>query len=145
MVIVMMQMMTDRMTDTQPNDGATTVNRRWTLEEDAKLTSAVANTRKKKWGSDYKTDWATVAALVPGRTARQCKQKWKDGLDPSIDRTTGRKGRWTEDEDIKLKDAVQTHGGKDWSVIAAMVPARTIIQCRGRWHKAVDPSDWTRG
>jgi hypothetical protein len=31
-------------------------------------------------------------------------------------------GTWSEDKDIKLKDAVQRHGGKDWGAIAALVP-----------------------
>jgi hypothetical protein len=47
---------------------------------------------------------------------------------------------WTEDEDSKLKIAVQTHGGKDWAAIAALVPSRTKIQCHDRWHNALDPS-----
>jgi hypothetical protein len=37
---------------------------------------------------------------------------------------TGRRGAWTEAEDIKLKDAVQTHGGKNWEKIAELVPDR---------------------
>jgi hypothetical protein len=55
-------------TDTQPNGGATRVTGSWTLEEDAKLTSAVKNNSKKRWGKDYKTNWDAVTALVPGRT-----------------------------------------------------------------------------
>jgi hypothetical protein len=34
----------DLVTDTQPNAGATTMNRHWTLEEDATLTSVFVNT-----------------------------------------------------------------------------------------------------
>jgi hypothetical protein len=33
----------------------------WTAEEDAKVNSAFTNTSKKKWGKEYKTDWAAVA------------------------------------------------------------------------------------
>jgi myb proto-oncogene protein len=63
-------------------------------------------------------------------------------LDPSIDRANGRTGKWTAAEDSKLKDAVLTHGGKDWIAIAVLVPGRTKIQCNNRW-KVVDPSiDW---
>jgi hypothetical protein len=36
-----------------------------------------------------------------------------------------RTGKWAEDEDIKLKDAVETHGGNNWGAIAALVPGRT--------------------
>jgi hypothetical protein len=38
----------------------------------------------------------------------------------SIDEMTGHAGKETSDEDSKLKDAVHTHGGKNWAVIAAL-------------------------
>jgi hypothetical protein len=41
-------------------------------------------------------------------------------LDPSIVLTNGRTGKWAEDEDINLKDAVQTTDGKNWAAIAAL-------------------------
>jgi hypothetical protein len=44
-------------------------------------------------------------------------------LDPGIDLANGRTGKWAEDEDIKLKDAVQIHGGKEWIAITALVSA----------------------
>jgi hypothetical protein len=34
--------------------------------------------------------------------------------------------------DIKLKNAVQTHGCKDWGAVAALVPGRTKKQCYNR-------------
>jgi myb proto-oncogene protein len=140
----------DPITDMQLNAGATTVaRRRWTSEEDATLTSAVVNTPMKKWGKEYKINWDAVAALVPSRTRSQCKDKWYQVLNPRIVRATGRKGRWTADEDKKLKDAVQTHGGKNWGTIAALVPGRTTIQCSSRWHKSLGSqhrsSEWTQG
>jgi alkylhydroperoxidase/carboxymuconolactone decarboxylase family protein YurZ len=128
----------DLVTDTQMNAGATTANRRWTSEEDAKLTSAVPNASKKKRGKEYTTDWAAAAELVPGRTNIQCRDRWKIFLDPSIDRTSGRKGGWTANEDKKLKDAVLSHGSKDWAAIAALVPGRTRRQCQKKWHTVLD-------
>jgi hypothetical protein len=133
----------DPVTDTQPNTGATG---RWTLEEDAKLTRAVSNTSKKKWRKEYTSDWAAISALIPGRTQKQCRHRWNDVLGPSIGRTSGRKGKWKDDEDSKLKDAVQTHGDKDWVAISLLVPTRTKKQCWHRWHDILDPSiDRTSG
>jgi hypothetical protein len=128
----------DPLMDTQPNARATRA--RWTTDEDAHLTSAVANTSERKWGRKYKADWIAVAALVPGRTKKQCKDRWKNGLDPSIGRANGSTGRWVESEDSELKDAVQTHGDKDWVTAAALVPGRTKKQCWNRWHDALNPS-----
>jgi hypothetical protein len=75
---------------------------KWSEDEDIKLKDAVQMHGGKKWGA--------IAALVPGRTKIQCCSRWHDALDPSIDRATGRTGKWAEYEDIKLKDAVQTNG-----------------------------------
>jgi hypothetical protein len=93
----------DPVMDTQPNAVA---SGNWTLEEDVKLTSAVANTSKKRWGKEYKTDWNAVAALVPSRTQIQCRRRWYDALDPSIGGASGRTGNWTLEEDVKLTSAV---------------------------------------
>jgi hypothetical protein len=105
---------------------------KWARDEDSKLQNAV-HTRGGK-------DWGAIAALVPGRTEVQCNNRWHKVLDPSIDPTTARAGKWTEDEVSKLKDAVQTHGGKNWVAIAALVPGRTKTQCYNRWKNVLDPS-----
>jgi hypothetical protein len=47
-------------------------------------------------------------------------------------------GRWTKDEDCKLKDAVEKHNGKNWEDISALVPGRTKKQCTRRWHNILD-------
>jgi protein involved in temperature-dependent protein secretion len=36
--------------------------------------------------------------------------RWHDALNPSIGRANKRAGKWIEDEDSKLKEAVQRHG-----------------------------------
>jgi hypothetical protein len=125
--------------DTEDHTGAehlkgTRTTGHWTLEEDANLNSVVMKTCRKKYGKECRTDWNAIAALVPGRTKHQCHNRWRNALDPSIDRANGRTGRWAKDEDIKLKVAVQTHGGNNWDAIAALVPGRTRIQCHSRWH-----------
>jgi hypothetical protein len=105
----------------------------WTTDEDLKLKTSVEMHGGK--------DWARIAALIPDRTKKQCRQRWHDKLNPSIDWTNGRTaGKWTEDEDLKLKNSVETHGGKNWGKIAALVPGRTENQCNQRWRTALDPS-----
>jgi hypothetical protein len=105
---------------------------KWTEDEDSKLKDAVQTHSDK--------DWGVISGLVPGRTRTQCWCRWKDALDASIKRTNGRTGKWAEDEDCKLKDAVQTHGDDDWVAVAALVSGRTRNQCRGRWKDVLDPS-----
>jgi hypothetical protein len=130
----------DPMTGTQPNTLATRATARWTLEDDAKLTRAVAHTSKKKQGEENKNDWAAISALVAGRTRNQCCDRWHNGLDPSIGRASGHKGKWSAVEDSQLKDAVQRYGDKDWIAISLHVPGRTRSQCNARWRNVMNPS-----
>jgi hypothetical protein len=105
---------------------------KWTEDEDSELRDAVQTLGDK--------EWVAISALVPGRMRRQCYNRWKDALDPSIDRVNERAGKWTEDEASKLKDAVQMQGDKDWVAVSVLVPGRTKKQCGSRWHNALDPS-----
>jgi hypothetical protein len=116
-------------------NAGTGAHRRWTPEEDTKLTSAVTKTRKKKWGKELRIDWKAIAVLVPGRTKQQCRSRWHDSLVSDIDTTTTLAGKWTADEDTNLKDGVREHGGKNWEAIAALVLGRTKTHRRNRWTK----------
>jgi hypothetical protein len=124
-------------TDTQPDAGATG---RWTLEEDARLTRAAANTSKRKRGKKSMTNWPAVSELIPGRTRRQCWSRWQDFLDTSIGTANRLEGSWTSVEDSKLKDAVQTDDGKNWAAISALVAGRTRSQCKKRWYNYLNPN-----
>ena len=97
----------------------------WTEDEFIKLKDAVQTHGGKSW--------AQIAALVPDRTKKQCKNRWYGNFNPSTDGATARTGKWAEDEDTKLKDAVLTHGDKDWKKVATLVLGRTKRQCWGRW------------
>jgi hypothetical protein len=66
---------------------------------------------------DTPTALVTPAASLPNATASRAPcRTWK------------RNG----EEDAKLIEAVKKHG-EDWSLVAAMVPGRTNVQCRMRW------------
>jgi 3-keto-L-gulonate-6-phosphate decarboxylase len=79
-------------------DESTARNGKWTADEDSTLADAV-----KKYNGE---DWASIAALVPGRTIRQCNRRWQYVLDAKKNETTARKGKWTIDEESTLTDAV---------------------------------------
>jgi hypothetical protein len=72
----------------------------WALYEDSKLKHSV----KLHGGKD----WA-----VPGRTNRQCNMGWHSTLVFSIDPMAACAGKWTADEDKKLKDVVPTQSDKN--------------------------------
>jgi hypothetical protein len=94
--------------------------RKWTSEEDAKLAEAAA-----KFGNE----WTAVAALVPGRTNAQCRQRWVNRLNPA---NGERSRKWSTSEDTMLAGAVGEFGN-DWTAVASQIEGRTNIQCRQRW------------
>jgi hypothetical protein len=96
----------------------------WTEDGDSKLKDTVQTHGGKNWGA--------IAALVPDRTKSQCSYRWHGTFVSKIDPTTARAGKWSEDEDSKLKDCV---------AIAALVAGRSILQCVSRWHNVMRPSN----
>ncbi|CAH9136483.1 unnamed protein product [Cuscuta epithymum] len=91
----------------------------WTANEDKCLKVAVMLFGNKSWKK--------VAQYVPGRTHVQCRERWVNSLDPSLNMN-----QWTEEEDLKLGAAIDEHGYQ-WSKVAACVAPRTDSQCRRRW------------
>jgi myb proto-oncogene protein len=48
-----------------------------------------------------------IAAMVPGRTKKQVRQRWIK----TVDQNSGKNpGKWTPEEDAKLTEAVKQHG-----------------------------------
>jgi hypothetical protein len=87
-------------------------------EEDARLRQLV---------SVYGTNsWEVIAAGVPGRNARQCRERWKHYL--SSETQTA----WTEDEDRQLYLRMEQIGPR-WTILASFFPGRTDIQIKNRW------------
>ncbi|KAG6330842.1 hypothetical protein ID866_8250, partial [Astraeus odoratus] len=66
----------------------------WTPEEDARLRTAIAA---------YGRSWVDVAAAMPGRTNDQCRDRWNDHLNPTINRSP-----WDPDEDQALLDVCRS-------------------------------------
>ncbi|GMF20681.1 unnamed protein product [Phytophthora lilii] len=90
----------------------------WRPDEDELLKELVAEGRK---------NWGQVATRIPGRTSKQCRERWYNHLDPSIVR-----GEYTPEEDRMILDA-QARLGNRWSAIAAMLPGRTEDAVKIRW------------
>ena len=50
-----------------------------------------------------------------------------------------RLGKWTEEEDEILRNAVHEYGGKNWRKISSKIDGRTDVQCLHRWQKVLRP------
>ena len=63
----------------------------WEKEEDETIVRCIQNGIVK---------WSEIAAHIPGRLGKQCRERWFNHLDPTI-----KKGGWTSDEDAILEQA----------------------------------------
>lgn len=79
----------------------------WCANEDAQLVELV-----KQYGGKH---WARIASMLPGRTGKQCRERWCNNLDPSL-----KKGAWTA-------EVRRVH--TNWSRVSPFVRS-------GEWHLA---------
>eukprot|EP00775_Hariotina_reticulata_P013311 gene13311-13440_t len=94
---------------------------RWTTEEHDKLAYLVD-----KWGSEK--NWAKVAEEMPGRTGKQCRERWLNHMKPGII-----KGNWSQEEEFLL---AQCHAlvGSHWSKMTKRLPGRTENSIKNFWN-----------
>ena len=72
--------------------------------------------------------WKFIAEMIPNRTARQCRDRYINYLQPSI-----RHGQWTEEEDQLLTKKVKEHGTK-WSFIKKFFVGRSTSALKNRFY-----------
>mmetsp|Transcript_18471 Transcript_18471/g.20540 ORF Transcript_18471/g.20540 Transcript_18471/m.20540 type:complete len:776 (-) Transcript_18471:60-2387(-) len=94
----------------------------WKNTEDEILKAAVM-----KYG---KNQWARIASLLARKSAKQCKSRWYEWLDPSIKKT-----EWSREEEEKLLHLVKLMPCQ-WRTISPIV-RRTAAQCIEKYEELV--------
>lgn len=95
----------------------------WKNTEDEILKAAVM-----KYG---KNQWPRIASLLVRKSAKQCKARWFEWLDPSIKKT-----EWTREEEEKLLHLAKIMPTA-WRTIAPMI-GRTAAQCIEHYEHLID-------
>lgn len=95
----------------------------WTNVEDEVLKVAVMKYGLQQWGR--------CASLLPNKSARQCKARWVEWIDPGVKKTD-----WTREEDEKLLQMAKLMPTQ-WRTIAPVV-GRTATQCLERYEQLLD-------
>jgi len=95
----------------------------WKNSEDEILKAAVM-----KYGLNQ---WSRISSLLVRKSAKQCKARWYEWLDPSIKKT-----EWTREEEEKLLHLAKIFPCQ-WRTIAPIV-GRTPAQCVEHYEKLLD-------
>jgi len=78
-----------------------------------------------------KNQWSRIASLLHRKSAKQCKARWYEWLDPSIKKT-----EWTRDEEEKLLHLAKLMPTQ-WRTIAPII-GRTAAQCLEHYEYLLD-------
>jgi hypothetical protein len=95
----------------------------WTREEDAAILAFVAQ--------HGPGNWATLAAQLPRRIGKQCRERWTNHLCPHVV-----KGQWTAEEERRVVELHQQFGNQ-WAKIASFLPGRTDHCVKNRWNSTL--------
>lgn len=94
------------------------VKKHFTAEEDQTIKHFVQIIGSKKW--------SFIANFVPGRTAKQCRDRYMNNLKPEIEKVD-----WSQKEDNLLIDLYTKYGPK-WSLFCKYIPNKNTVSIKNR-------------
>jgi len=103
---------------------------KWAKEEDYLLVKLAKEQLEaaKNSNNPKRLNWGLVCKQIPGRTAKQCRERWVNNLNPEIN-----KGEWTPEEDNFILELNSKFPSK-WALIAKQLKGRTENAVKIRYH-----------
>lgn len=92
---------------------------RWSDDETSRLEEIVG-----RYGPQ---NWSGIAQFIPGRSAKQCRERWRTFCDPEFNKDT-----WSHADEQLLIDLHAVHGSK-WARISPFLDNRSPVAIRNRW------------
>jgi hypothetical protein len=95
----------------------------WSSDEDALLRNAVT-----RFGLGQ---WDVIAAVIPGRSATQCRERWTFRIGPGLNK--GPFEQWEDELIVKERERFGNH----WTLISSHLIGRTSCAVKNRWYSVL--------
>ncbi|CAO3685391.1 unnamed protein product [Rhizopus microsporus] len=101
-------------------------------DQNTKRVRSRLDDRRSQRSMDSAVTLLTMPQLI-SPSAKIPENKSPEPNSPAVKKSRTTYMRWTEEEDDKLRKAVQKYGPSNWEACARDLEGRTNIQCRNRW------------